>query len=153
MDTSTDNKYWIPTSKGDYPQIVKGGEDKASGEDLYVGRGKYKECILPGKVYSGTYGPGLYVAHNGEERFVKDYEMLVTTKPVVWVSEHDGGYPLKAIPGGTDSDGNTLYIARARASDGGMCPGQLYPPHKRCVFSFEGKGHQHNQYDVLAEEG
>ena len=30
------------------------------------------------------------MVHNGEERFVKDYEMLVTPKPVEWVSEHDG---------------------------------------------------------------
>lgn len=152
MVKATDSKYWIPTTKDEYPQIIKGGEDKVSGETLYVGRGKYGDCLLPGKIYKGHSGPGLYAAQGGDEHFIKDYEMLVTTKPMVWVSEHDGGYPLKAIPGGTDSDGNTLYIARARAPDGGMCPGKLYPPHKRCVYSFQGKEHQHHVYDVLAEE-
>ena len=38
VDTATDSKYWIPTTKDEYPQIIRGGEDKASGETLYVGR-------------------------------------------------------------------------------------------------------------------
>ena len=42
MDTSNDSKYWIPTTKDEYPHIIKGGEDKASGETLYVGKMIYE---------------------------------------------------------------------------------------------------------------
>ena len=76
--------------------MVGGGGGGLTEFDHYVniiiilGRGKYRDCILPGKVYKGAYGPGLYVAHDGDEHLIKDYEMLVTTKPMVWVSEHDG---------------------------------------------------------------
>lgn len=61
------------------------------------GRGKYKDSLLPGKVYkSGSQGAGLYVAENGKEHCVKDYEMLVATTPMKWIGEHDGKWTERA---------------------------------------------------------
>lgn len=152
-DKITDDMVWMTTTSDKYPQLVTGGVDKTSGETLYVGRSKVGNSTVTGKVYKGLSGYGLYAAEGGDEHFTKDYEMLVTTVPVVWVPEKDGGCPPKAIPGGTNSDGNTMFIARAKAPDGGMCPGMLFPPHKKCVYSFQGKLYEYNVYEVLAEKG
>lgn len=148
-DPVTDKMIWMTTKNDKYPEIVEGGWDKLLREKLYVGRGKVGNSLVPGKVFKGPSGHGLYAAGGGGEHFSEDYEMLVTTKTMEWTDESGGGCPPNAIPGGTNSEGHTLFIARAKDPDGGNCPGYLYPPHKKCVYSYHDKQLENIDYQVL----
>ena len=66
---------WVAASGGHIPHGAIQGGIQSDGHKLYIGRGKYKDNVLIGKVHSGH--KVLYVSFGGGEYKIGDYEMLV----------------------------------------------------------------------------
>lgn len=63
-----------------------------------------------------------------------------------------GNVPGQAVPGGTDSDGETLYVGRAEVS-GNLIPGKIKPSHGVCYVAHEGREVANRSYQVLTSNG
>lgn len=63
-----------------------------------------------------------------------------------WVPSANGQVPVAAVAGG--SDGETLYVARAR-HEGALIPGKLVPSHGVIYVPWGGGEHSHAEYEVL----
>ncbi|CAB3239750.1 unnamed protein product [Arctia plantaginis] len=71
------NCMWVPCSKDKIPvgAIVGGYSENIEHEKLYVGRAKYLNYIIPGKVQPSH--KVCYIAYDGKEIGVDNYEILV----------------------------------------------------------------------------
>ncbi len=66
---------WIKSSDGRIPKhAVPGGYD-VNGEELYVGRAKFKDHLIPGKIVP-SHGC-CFVSYSGKEFSCSDYEVKI----------------------------------------------------------------------------
>lgn len=65
---------WIPASNGKVPPNAVQFGKTSGGEVLYAGRANYSGSITPGKVQPSH--SCLYIAFDGKELPVKEYEVL-----------------------------------------------------------------------------
>lgn len=141
---------WVPTSGSNIPHnAVVGGRDNTSREDLYIGRTQHDNNFSPGKVARSH--KCLYVPYGGKEMPFSNYDILVsdTQSSLKWIPESGGRIPEHSVQGGFTQNGEPLYIARAKAPDGGMCVGKLHRSHKCCYVPWGGKEHAQQSYEVL----
>jgi len=68
-----------------------------------------------------------------------------------WKDGSGGSVPHRAVAGGVDESGETLYVARAN-QDGDYVCGKLVPSHGVCYVAYGGKEHSHSDYQVLCNE-
>lgn len=75
-------------------------------------------------------------------------------RPIVqWEAAHHGWVPhSKAVVGGYDVNGETLYVGRALLS-GDILPGKIVPSHHTCYVPWGGKEHAVRDYQVLTLTG
>jgi len=72
-------------------------------------------------------------------------------KPGEWEKASGGNIPHRAVAGGVDEGGETIYVARAK-QEGDWIPGKLVPSHGTCYVSHAGKEHGHKSYQVLVNK-
>lgn len=68
-------------------------------------------------------------------------------RPGVWMDVKDGIMPMRTVLGGNDSDGEKIYVGRAKI-DGAIVPGKVVPAHKTCYMGLDGTEHGASKYQV-----
>lgn len=61
----------------------------------------------------------------------------------------NGEVPPNAVPGGQESNGQIIYVARFITKEGQLAPGKLVPQYKRAYASCGGKEQNSDVYQVL----
>lgn len=59
----------------------------------------------------------------------------------------DGLMPMRTVLGGNDSDGEKIYVGRAKC-EGAFLPGKVVPSHKTCYMGLDGTEHGATKYQV-----
>lgn len=112
---------WIGMSAGmPLPAgIVAGGKEGNPPTTLFICRANYNGGAHPGKLFNGycNFGWG------GQEITASNYEVLVSNKPLGWVTASTGYVPPNAVQGGYQQNG-PLYICQAKYM-GGKYPGKV----------------------------
>uniref|UniRef100_A0A0K8TPN2 Uncharacterized protein n=1 Tax=Tabanus bromius TaxID=304241 RepID=A0A0K8TPN2_TABBR len=137
---------WVPSVGGQIlPHAVIGGRT-SDGEPLYIGRANYAGSITPGKVHPSHNC--LYIGYGGREVRVDSYEILISDPGPQWVGVAIGQHLPNAVQAGLDSDGHSIYVARAY--HGGDQLVAKYIPGKQAAYvSFDGDEVLVPQIEVL----
>ncbi|KAH9991109.1 hypothetical protein BJV77DRAFT_1068454 [Russula vinacea] len=109
-------------SMSSYQQV--GGGSEATGSALYVGRASFQGGIHPGKV--DVSNSCIYIGWGGNERKLTDFDNLIEKQDedsvgwyrVVGALTPDVLGGITPVPAGQESDGTTLYSARATMAAG-----------------------------------
>ncbi|KAI5644514.1 hypothetical protein NE865_03403 [Phthorimaea operculella] len=118
---------WVPSS----PQSAASLTDKAvvagyeghDGSPLWVIRSRYQGDLIPGKLAVKHHAA--YVPWGGDENSVQSFEVCCARpESIRWVECRDGAVPPKAVPAGHTSEGETLYVGRAKQG-GSLTPGKI----------------------------
>jgi len=141
---------WVSSSHGRQVEgAVIGGTEPGG---MYVGRVHHRSGdLLPGKVHL-NYGV-IYVPWGGKEHNFSSYEVLTELNPsnpvTGWRHSEQGIVQPSAIQGGVTSNGERLYIGRARIN-GVLCCGKIHPSHHALYISYGGKEHAFKTgYEIL----
>lgn len=65
-----------------------------------------------------------------------------------WVQSGSGHVPPEAVCGGSQTDGENLYVGRAQVG-GSLMTGKIHPGHNCIYVPFDGVEHSIHQYEVL----
>ena len=65
-----------------------------------------------------------------------------------WISGNDGSLPKDAVCGGTNFDGEPLYVARINLPSG-PTPGKMAPSYRIAHAGYGGEEHYSSNYEVL----
>ena len=79
---------------------------------------------------------------------VKFYSETNYRVSAVWVNSSNGSVPDNAVVGGSDVNGEPLYVGRAIQS-GNVLPGKVVCSHGVCYVGHAGHEHAHREYQVL----
>ena len=104
---------WLYTA-GEVPQNAVQGGYEASGKPLYYCSARIGTSWQPGKINEAL--TGCNVPYDGKEVSVSRYQVLVIVTPampLITVSGINGTVPADAVRGGTDIDGENLYLCNA----------------------------------------
>ncbi|XP_044262834.1 uncharacterized protein LOC123010199 [Tribolium madens] len=126
------------------PTALQGGMD-GDGHPIYVGRAYHDGDLIPAKVIPGKNAA--YVAHNGEEHLVENFQVLCK-QYFEWVQSHAGHLPPGAVQGGHTSEGEPLYIGRAY-HEGSQTIGKIHPSHGVCYIPYGGEEIACPEYETL----
>lgn len=75
-----------------------------------------------------------------------------STGSPVWVEATVDTLPDDAFVGGTDTDGETLFVGRAR-HEGALIPGKVAKSHGVCFVAWGGGEHGKSEFEVLVGGG
>lgn len=136
------------------PNAVEGGDEaplpgQFGGPPLYYCRGYYDGALTPGKIRPGFTGCNIPFA--GKEISLQNYQVMVSLNPklpLVQVFGTDGSISPDAIRGGTDVNGQPLYLCSGFL-DGGLHPGKIQRGWNACDVSYDGSEHWVTSYTVL----
>ncbi|XP_049946038.1 natterin-3-like isoform X1 [Schistocerca serialis cubense] len=145
-DDDNDSAYcWRQGNYGSIPDgAVRAGHDKDGGP-IFVGRAFHEGDMLPAKVVPNK--GGAYVAWGGGEHSKEEYEVLCDGDPA-WVMTSGGSVPDGAVPGGTTSEGERLFIGRVM-HDGAFSVGKVQPSHGVCYIPYGGEEVAYGEYEIL----
>ncbi|KAF5273565.1 hypothetical protein FQR65_LT04563 [Abscondita terminalis] len=107
---------------------IHAGHD-VDGSSIYAGKAHFHGDSLPCKIIPQRREA--YVAYNGREHRVTDFEYLCE-KRMTWVHSSNGHVPAGAVPAGKTSSGETLYIGRVHHCNT-VTVGKVHPSH-RCLY-------------------
>lgn len=65
-----------------------------------------------------------------------------------WVETSNGHVPAEAVSSGTQSNGEPLYIGRAKVG-GSLMTGKIHPSHGCIYVPFDGSEHSIKHYEAL----
>lgn len=145
-----DQVQWVPSSDipdGDAPVIVA-GTTADSGDPVQVAR-----CVSD----SGTeIGTASTISGTGEALFgyfgaavaMSQYDLLVATGSVSWVSAQDGIVPSGAVPAGKDALDRMIFVARVIV-DGVGVPAKLIAQFRGAFAGWGEKEYIRRAYEVL----
>lgn len=137
---------WNPAAGGEIPaDAFEGGQD-INGENLYIGRARHEEALIPGKLVPSHNV--VYVPWSGAEHAKNEYEVLCGAADATWVPTVGGEVPPNAFPAGNTEDGETLYIGRA-SHEGSLTIGKVQPSHNVCYIPFDGVELPKEEFEVL----
>lgn len=128
-----DHLEWCEASNGDVPKnAIHAGVD--SGNKCYVARAHHEGGTIPGKLHK-THDC-VYIPFNMKEVIKHDYEVLCGPPACLsWVEASGGDIPVNAVTGGSDTDGETLYIGRV-IHEGSVTVGKVHPSHGVCYVAY-----------------
>ncbi|EDV33360.2 uncharacterized protein Dana_GF21233 [Drosophila ananassae] len=143
---SNSGEDWIQsTAHSALPLKSVFGGYEADHSPLFVGRAHHEGGLLPAKV-SPIKGFA-YVANNGEEHRISNYEVLVG-EGYCWVPDHYGHLPANAVGTGANKYGETMFIGRSKYKDS-LLIGRIHQSHGCIYVPFEDKEIKLNEYEVL----
>lgn len=91
-----------------------------------------------------------YCSYNGGEVLVESFEILVFEPNFTWVHSSNGYIPPNAIPTGSTTSGETMYIGRGYHA-GGLTVGKVHPSHGCLYIPFDGQEVSIRDYEVLVQ--
>ena len=112
---------------------------------MYVGRTFFQGDQIPVKVLPSKQAA--YVAHNGQEHLVQNYEVL-TGHGFTWIGSGNGHVPDGAVSSGNLASGEPIYVGRAHY-EGSLTVGKVHKSHGVMYLPFAGSEHSVTQYEVL----
>jgi len=120
----------------------------SDGGNVYVGRSKRDNALLPGKVVS-THRV-CYVACGDQEQTEDNFQVLIRNQhcEFVWVAASDGQVPNGALQGGVSEDKEALFIGRCLI-EGATSIGPVYPSRGVCAIPYGGQVTDMTDYEVL----
>jgi hypothetical protein len=136
---------WVAASDGNVPANAVVGGQESSGETLYVCRAIFENAEHGGKV--GRLLGGCNIGYGGQEKTLRDYEVLVERRPSTWVTERDGNIPEHAVPVGKEL-GVQMFVCRGRIENG-VHSGKIKPDFHACYIGYDGREEAINPYEVL----
>ncbi|RWS20953.1 uncharacterized protein B4U80_03761 [Leptotrombidium deliense] len=68
-----------------------------------------------------------------------------------WIDAGNGNIPDKAVRGGEDVNGESLFVGRV-VHEGDTLPGKIVPSQGVCYVSHAGTEHAHKSYQVLVSD-
>ena len=91
-----------------------------------------------------------YVPHSGHERPYRQYQVLTNPNKsyFAWQLSSNGEVPLTAVQGGTESDGQKLYIGRV-SHRGSLVIGKVHPGRQLLYIPFAGSEIPIKNYEIL----
>ncbi|KAF9418599.1 hypothetical protein HW555_004647 [Spodoptera exigua] len=133
---------WISTTPTDAHALSERaifGGYYYDGSPLWVIRARFEGDLVPGKL--AIKHQAAFVPWGGKENSVKKIEVCcarVSPEWVRWQETREANIPQNAIIAGSTSNGEPLYVGRAR-EDGSLTPGKVHPSHKvlyipHCVY-------------------
>ncbi|XP_071440631.1 natterin-4-like [Hetaerina americana] len=135
---------WIGASNGYVPaEAFVAGKDGST--DLYVGRARYNNAFVPGKVHP-AHGT-CYIPWGGKEISLKNYEVLCGTN-FEWTHSSGGNIPQRAIPASSGMDGEVMYIGRVHHNRT-ITVGKVHPSHGVCYIPYGGEELSFPNYEIL----
>lgn len=102
-------------------------------------------AFLLGKVVPSH--KGIYIASNGLEIHLPNYEVFVTHGPGQWIRTSKSSIPPSAILAGKRLVEN-LFVGRV-LHNGTLTPGRVHPPSECCVISYDGREYYFENYEIL----
>lgn len=127
--------FWIDADSGNVPPgSMQGGT--CEGKPLYVVRTKFKGEVIPGKLW----GYACHFPHGGKELMNAEYQVLKNV-PGKWVKASKGEIPTAALYCGKESDGQSLFLARAEYVNG-VHPGKIRHGYAGARISWGGLEHE-----------
>lgn len=117
----------------------------STGEPMYVIRARHEGELIPGKLIPSH--SSAYVSWAGGEHAKSDYEVLVGCQPS-WVQVSGKQIPPQAVPAGETSDGEPLFVGRAR-HEGTVTVGKVQPSHGVCYIPYGGQEIAYDNYEIL----
>uniref|UniRef100_A0A336MS45 CSON006343 protein n=1 Tax=Culicoides sonorensis TaxID=179676 RepID=A0A336MS45_CULSO len=140
---------WVPSlPNGTIPRnALQVGNDQ-DGSLIYVGRARHIGDLLIAKVIPRQ--KAAYVAYGGKEILVTSYEVLVGDG-FSWVGSSNGHVPENSVIAGHTSNGEPLYIGRARHA-GSLTPGKIQKSHGCLYIPFDGSEVSIRTYEVLVAQ-
>ena len=105
---------WKEMEDGGFPKdaFISGSNEKNN--ELYVARVTFGDSLQPCQLLDGNYGAQM--AYGGEERIMKDYEVLTSSNGLLWKSITVGQLPPDALKTGKEGNGNALYTVKCKIS-------------------------------------
>lgn len=77
---------------------------------------------------------------------------ILTGNGFQWIASRNGNVPSvdgrSAVVGGEQSDGQVLYVGRARI-ESSLATGKIHPAHGCIYIPFDGREHCRREYEVL----
>lgn len=122
-------------------------------QTLYSCTAAFAGRPTPGKIANGF--EGCHVSFGGGEHLVRSYRVIVDptgNTPYALISATDGNVPPRAILGGQDIDGSSLFICGALHADGSVQVGKVRPGLGGCNYAYGGREHTAQRYRVLTGE-
>jgi hypothetical protein len=135
---------WVHAVNGFIPADCQPVGKETCGADLFLARAWIDGGLHPGKVRSEYRGA--LIPYGGREIFVPSYEVF--TGIGKWMPAFGGNVPPKAIPGGLENDGSTLFIARAKHEEG-LHPGKIRKEFQSAHIPWGGREIHIRDYEVL----
>ncbi|CAO1330796.1 unnamed protein product [Diamesa hyperborea] len=125
---------WVCVANDQIPQdaFVGGSEN---GELLIIGRARYGNELLPGKVIRSH--SCCFFTWDKEEHQLSDYEVLVDFKGK-WIPSTSKKIPERAVEAGKSSSGETFYIGRVQL-DCGLAVGRVDLANNTCYIPYYGE--------------
>ncbi|CAG9579770.1 unnamed protein product [Danaus chrysippus] len=142
---------WIPTTPNEAHvfgnRAVVAGYEGYDHSPLWVIRARFEGDLIPGKL--AIQHKAAYVPWGGTENAVHNIEVLCARPECIrWVDCCENSIPPNAIVAGNTSEGEPLYVGRAR-EQGSLTPGKVHPSHRAMYVSFAGKEISHKNYEIL----
>ncbi|KAL7010895.1 hypothetical protein ACKWTF_013998 [Chironomus riparius] len=145
-----DGCMWIPFNAGlNQSQLVVSATD-GDGGAVCIGRTNFSGELIPGKAL--IRHSTLHFTHNGQEHRSQNFEVLLNTGGFTWVASSNGSVPPQAVVGGRSSNGETLYVGRAKHLHLTI-PGKIHPSHKCAYIGCDNREHSKPTYEVLVRQG
>ncbi|KAJ3658327.1 hypothetical protein Zmor_010072 [Zophobas morio] len=126
------------------PMAVQMGFDTQN-HPVYIGRAHFGNELAPVHVVPAKRAA--YVAHDGKEHPVQNYEILCINY-LKWVPARGGHVPAGAVQAGHNKDGAPLYVGRV-SHDGSWIIGKIHPKFGVCYFPSHGKEVKATNYEAL----
>lgn len=123
-----------------------GGTD-VDGSPLFIGRSFHEGDTIPAKVVPAQRIA--YIAYGGQE-IIKDHYEVLCGGNLSWVESGHGAVPPNAVPAGTTSAGEMLYIGRT-PFQGTITPGKVHPSNGCLYIPFNGDEIAIKTYEILVE--
>ncbi|KAG4072159.1 hypothetical protein HA402_015658 [Bradysia odoriphaga] len=125
-------------------RAVQGGRD-TDGTEMFVGRAFYNNVWLPAKVLPSKNA--CYVAYNGVEVHVDNFEVLIGSTDFVWEPASDGGVPAGAVTTGRDGN-EEIFVGRGPFLNS-ITVGKVHPSHRCLYLGYNGREEKVRSYEVL----
>ncbi|XP_026318572.1 uncharacterized protein LOC113229255 [Hyposmocoma kahamanoa] len=142
---------WVPATTSSATSLtnraVVAGYEGHDGSPLWVIRARLEGELIPGKLAIKHHGA--YIPWDGKENVVHSFEVCCARPETIrWIEARNGLIPPNAVAAGNTSNGEPLYIGRAK-HQGSLTPGKVHPSHKCLYISYGGQEIPHHSYEVL----
>ncbi|CAO1363754.1 unnamed protein product [Diamesa serratosioi] len=126
---------WVCVTNDNIPEdaFVGGSEN---GELLIIGRARYGDELLPGKVIRSH--SCCFFTWDKEERQLSEYEVLVDFKGK-WIPSTSKKVQQRAVEAGKSSLGTTFYIGRVELDNCGLVVGRVDLTNNTCYVPYYGE--------------